>query len=196
MKSNVTDLPSDVEIMRRLLPEILDSIRGRLNFLKQLDAPMQPQEDVSLDDFLSVSLDEAERTLLMKLGFVEFAVRFKSSNGGMRVHHNSHMSRELAVFQVTATDSETKAMRSRFRVVVLCHHNVQRITRWQSATPQLIVDLINVIVEVYRRFVLESSTLDTAIAGVVIYGNSISIKYNITTEVPNEKDQFPFPENA
>lgn len=50
MKSNVTGLPSDAESMRRLLPEMLERIRGRLEFLKQLDAPMTPQEDLPISD--------------------------------------------------------------------------------------------------------------------------------------------------
>ena len=53
MKSNITDLPSDAESMRRLMPEMLERIRGRLEFLKQLDAPMTPQEDLPISEFVA-----------------------------------------------------------------------------------------------------------------------------------------------
>lgn len=187
MKSNVTDLPSDADSMRRLMPEMLERIRGRLEFLKQLDAPMTPQEDMPIAEFVSVGMDESERSLVIQLGFVKFTVRFKSASGGIRVHHNSHQSREVAAFQVIASDYDTGTMRARFRIVVLRDTNTHRITRWAYATKPLVEELINAIIEVYRRFVFESHTLDTALASIVISSNSISMKYNITTEVPNEE---------
>lgn len=187
MKSNITDLPSDAESMRRLMPEMLERIRGRLEFLKQLDAPMTPQEDLPISEFVSVGMDEAERSLVIQLGFVKFAIRFKSAIGGIRVHHNSHQAREVAAFQVIASDADNGIVRARFRIVVLRDTNARRITRWAYATKPLIEELVNAIIEVYRRFVFESHTLDTALASVVISRNSISMKYNITTEVPNEE---------
>lgn len=98
-------------------------------------------------------MDEAERSLLIQLGFVKFAIRFKSASGGIRVHHNSHHAREVAAFQVIASDADNGTMRARFRIVVLRDTNAHRIARWAYATKPLIEELVNAIIEVYRRFV-------------------------------------------
>lgn len=70
MKSNITDLPSDADSMRRLLPEMLERIRGRLEFLKQLDAPMTPQEDLPISEFVSVGMAATVQLRRCKRSFI------------------------------------------------------------------------------------------------------------------------------
>lgn len=179
--------PTDVESLRRLSDAARAAMTARLTQLLVGDAPMLPQEDQPIEKFVTVSINEGDRALIIQMGYVKFTVRFKTSVGGIRVHHNSHRDREDVVFQVAAHDAETNAMRARFRVIIMKTTATMATTRWQQVSTSTIGLLVTALVEVYRRFVLESPTLDSEISGVTISRSSIAIKYNIKAEVSHEE---------